>query len=747
MATKVKRIPNVFEGLYHLAKYDNYDSAKWRDILTGIHRKYKDKHSIRDMCLLYYALFKGHINNQIAHIEIKYKDRESREYLGPLKIRDIADAYLSSVSSLIKFMNTKQLAIISKYLLLFDRLDESICSTIVSRISSNHLKITARSFCNIVLALSESNYVNSDTVERLLVQNKNLLSSMNRIDLMYVLKSISIHNISNSELMNIIADKLNYYIEDMSANEVLSTLCSIFRLNWHNEPVITSLYFKIQNLVNQYDISSLVLIAKYLSHFSLKNIREFFDFELIPRLHHLMDTDIMLCSRTSATNHNDKVVDELLLFYKYCYSSGSTSYPKMLNGMLDKLISDFQWQALFTVLHGYQQNIKCSPVLVNSVVNGRTGSSNQVNCNDADVNEYVALVLKSIEGFKRYVSSNKVGIKCLPEITKCMVESGFDRNDVLLEIIKGIDVADMKSADYFVDTLFNLHTVDFCDFNTVYSELLSLALNDKSICDYGYLVPIMSILFYRNRDIPPALDEMFKSVFNKGRIQTESWKVSSPEYTSISSYKRRKMDMSDEVLEYLLYTLVFPIKTATGCGSTGCGSTGCGSTGSSSSSGSSSNSNNGSGKNVTGINTRLLQYKNELTFIFKMVKRFKRDDVLKVLLCYIGEIDEQLLKRMLESGNVAWTKEGLDTNAIIDKKIKIELVESAGSPRELNVDLPRMDCLLIKLDGELVFRPCYLEPGTKEVYCNQASREKWDAISMNMLRSILELNSYGLNMM
>ncbi|UKK00432.1 hypothetical protein MACK_000504 [Theileria orientalis] len=742
MATKVKRIPNVFESLYHLAKYDSYDSAKWRDMLTGIHRKYKDKHSIRDICLLYYALFKGHSNNRIAHIEIKYKDRESREYLGPLKIRDIADAYLSNVSSLIKFMNTKQLAIISKYLLLFNKLDESICNTILSRISSNHLRITPRSFCNIVLALSESNNVNSDSVERLLMQNKSLLSNMNRIDLMYILKSISIHNINNSELMNILSDKLNYYIEDMSANEVLSTLYSIYRLNWHNEPVITSLYFKIQNLINEYNVSSLLLISKCLSHFNLKDIREFFDVELIPRVHHLMDTDIMVCSKTSGMNHNDKVVDELLLLYKYCYSSGSTLYPKMLNSILDKFIVDYQWQSLFTVLYRYQKNIKCSSILINSKVNSSTDNSSQVNCDDVDVNEYVKLVLKSIEGFKRYISTNKVSIKYLPEITKCMAESGFDRNDVLLEIIKGIDVADIKLADYFVDTLFNLHTVDFHPFNTVYNELISLVLNDKSICDYGYLVPIMSILFYRNRKIPSALDEMFKSVFNKGRIQTESWKVLSPEYTSISSYKKHKMDICDEVLEYLLYTLVFPMKTTDNTPSSissGCSniSNGCSS---------SDDDNNSNGSNDNNGNTRFLQYKNELAFIFKTIKRFKRGDLLKIMLWYIGEIDEKVLKKMLEVGIIPCIKENLDTNWIVDKQIEIELVESASVPRELGMNLSKINCLLIKLDGELVFKPCYLESGTKEVYYNQRSREKWDSVSMNMLRSILELNSYGLKL-
>ncbi|BAM39077.1 conserved hypothetical protein [Theileria orientalis strain Shintoku] len=714
MGTKVKRIPNVFESLYLLAKHDNYDSGKWRDVLTGIHRKYKDKQGIRDMCLLYYGLFKGHTNDEIAHMEIRYKDRESRECQGPFKIGDIAEAYLSKVSALVKFMNTKQLAIISKYLSLFNKLNESLCSTIVSRMSLSNLKITARSFCNIVLALSESNCVNRDVVERLLVQNKNMLVNMNKIDLMYVLKSISIHNINNEEIMSVIADKLSYYTEDMSANEVLSTLYAIYRLNWQNEQVVRSLYFKTQNLINEYDVSSLGLIAKYLSHCKLKDVREFFDVELIPRAHQLVETDIKAFSKTSGKNNDGRLLDELLLLYKCCYSSGSTLNPKMLNGILDGQILDYQWQSLFTVLNRYQHNINCSRSLINSM-------------------EYVKLVLKSIEGFKGYISANKVSIKYMPEITRCMVESGCDRNDVLLEIVKGISEADVELADHFLETLFNLHTVDLDDFNTVYNELLSIALRDRRICDYGNLVPLMSILCYRNEKIPPELDEMFKAVFNKGGEQTESWKVQSPEYSSISSYKRHKVDTSDEVLEYLAYTMVFPMRT-TDNASSGSNSGSNTSSGINTASGSNSGSDDTTGSIYSGSNGKFLQYKEELTYIFKMIKKVKREDLVKMLVWYIGKMDEKLLKRMVEVGSIPWIREVSDTNWIVDNKIKVELVNG-------------MERLLVKLDEELVFGPCYLESGAREVCYNQVSREKWDSVAVNMLRRILELNSYGLKVM
>uniref|UniRef100_A0A3B0MY18 Uncharacterized protein n=1 Tax=Theileria annulata TaxID=5874 RepID=A0A3B0MY18_THEAN len=661
---QTKRVPNVFMSLYRLASKEDYDLSKWRDILTGIHRKSKEKHSIKDICLLYYSLFKGNSSRDLSNLEIRYKDSETKENLGPLTIRDIADVYINKVSNLLCYMNTKQLAIISKYLHMMNRLNESFCTTILSRISSNTLKITSRSFFNILLTLSESKYVNSDSIELLIIQNKGLLLDMNGLDLQYLLKSISIHNITNETILNIVSDKLEYYLRDMKPDEILSTLHYIYKLDWYNESVFMNLYFRIQSLLPQYKLNSIVLISKCLSHFKPKGVEDFFDSQIIPAVHGIIsDTDVGNLKLT------DKV--DILLLYNNCYKCGSRSFPKLLFQISDLLSEDYQWDLFFSALNSLFKT-----------------NSNPFDHNLVQEEEFGTLLTKSLDFFKVFLAVNEVGPKYLSSITKNLVELGVEDEDLFLQILNKVN-CDHFPIDSLIEVLFNLHTVYSESFNTVYDQCLQKFLDHERVLDYSFSLRILSILFYRNISPGPGLLSIFKSLFDIDTLQDSSWKISRPETFGCLRQISRSFISDDP--EYLLYTIVFP-----SC--------------------------------VTGSGSRLSQYLSEVSCIFKMISEFKKNELLKALLYYIGEFDKKVLNSLLESRNMSYTP------------LKIELLPVNLFPKQLAFE--RVDCLLLKFEED-VLGPFYQVPGTKDVYYYGKSREKWDSITVNIYKHILTLNGYS----
>ncbi|EAN33817.1 hypothetical protein TpMuguga_01g00579 [Theileria parva strain Muguga] len=663
---QTKRVPNVFMSLYRLARQEDFDSLKWRNILTGIHRKSNEKHSIKDICLLYYSLFKANSTTYLSNLKITYKDPETKENLGPLTIRDIADVYINKVSDLLCYMNTKQLAIISKYLHMMNRLNESFCNTILSRISSNSLKITSRSFFNILLTLSESKYVNSDSIERLIIQNKGLLLDMNSLDLQYLLKSIAIHNITNETILNIVSDKLEYYLRDMKPDGILSTLNYIYRLDWYNESVFMNLYFRIQSLLPQYKLSSITLISKCLSHFKPRGIEDFFDSQLIPTLHNISDAD------AGNLQLSDKV--DILLLYNNCYKCGSRSFPKLLPQMLNSLTEDYQWDLLFSALNLFKTN---SNVVEPDLIE--------------DQEDFGSLLAKSIEFFKLFLNANEVVPKYLSSISKNVVELGVEDEDLFLQILKKMKDHDNFPIDSLIDVLFNLHTVENDHFNIVYDQCLQKLLDHERVLDYSFSLRILSILFYRDISPGPGLLSIFKSLFDIKNLQDSSWKISTSE-TFRSLHKISRFFISDDNLEYLLYSIVFP-----SC--------------------------------VSGSGPRLSQYLPEVSCIFKMIPEFKKNELLNALLYYIGKFDKNLLNSLLESRKISCTPLKIDN-------LPVNLV-----PKQL-LRFEKVEYLLLKFDED-VFGPFYLISGTRDVYYYGKSKEKWDSITMNIYRHILTSIDYN----
>ncbi|AFZ80741.1 hypothetical protein BEWA_001480 [Theileria equi strain WA] len=728
---EIKKRLNAFHNLYLLAKRDNFDVIKWRNLLVGIHKKRNDRHRIKDMCLLFYSLAKGKCSQNLSSLDLTYNFwvskvdpmSEDKESLGATKhthkttkestdlvkqsttftMEELTNLYLEKVCDLLKYMNMQQLAMVSRSLLLLGKFDDSVYNIVLEKLNYGHLSIDPRSLSDIIGTLSEYELTSGDCVEKILLQYMQVLSQMGMIDTVSVLKTLSKYKILNDEILKVVLEKVSYYSHAMNPSDLLQVLYALYKLNHCDKKTLLILYTRTQTLLLSFNCKELISIAKYFSRFNPEYIKDFLDVQLSPLVHRLFQSYKASCK-------NRDWIDLILLFYVYSVKSGSSSYPKLLPEILSDIFTGKQWDLVFYTLNRY-------------TLNGKTLTYYK---DDPDIPEN-ELWVKSIKMFTRWLcNGHRLDSEKIISITANIMDSEV-YDEVLFKKILEIVLSDkFYTKETIVKVLYNIHTIP----DRKFDEVCTKFLHKFPDLDFTSTILMISILFSRDVFPPKSLLSTLKSTFDSRIVsnQSEEWELPSAvkdvRFKEISINKRILNMMSLRIPQYLFFVISLYNKEY-------------------------GNTLHNEGEDHAENNPKYLpmnfemqsqhisKFSDELSSLYALINsrpsRYVRKDLIKVLLYVIKNWNLDVYKRMVDSDYT---------------KVTFEILQSVTPPAELLHKLNSHDKLVkgvnVRVDGTCLFEPIYLVmDGIKTAFVSgEYGINKLDRIKIKLLYALLHLEGY-----
>ncbi|KAK2197757.1 hypothetical protein BdWA1_000760 [Babesia duncani] len=536
------KVPNAFSCLHLLAKKHNFDPEKWRQLLVSVYRKRHEKQTIKDTCLLYYALSHGYKNDCISSLRVTFKATSKSDVVcseNGFGIIDVASAYMHKLCELINYMNGKQLSMVVHSLSILNMLDDIICNAIISRVNSLQLHISCRSLSTMALALTKCEHSSIDCIERILMKRIDELAHMNMFDVVTLCKILSITRISNRMLCDLVAEKVCYYTNVMGPSAI--TICFNFmsRVQYANDQLINSLYVKICNTLEQFNTQLLTTLAKSLARIKPNFMKEFCDIRLVPTYFNKIE------------DHKECPVNDILVFLIYSMKCGSTTFPILLHSIINRINDLGEWNNFFFILFLYGRNIR-----------EYKSPSDYKKPHDEKAHEIniTTLWTNGIDTFLEYIQNRTIKVKDATNLINWCIESE-QWNTVFVEtLIKKIEtIMACEPIKYIVDIVYNVHL------NTINIDILNKEIiRRKNELDLESLMKFLSVQFLYGKCPSSQYLERLHENLNCGNVEISEqseWELASSlnfrEIHIQETWQNQACTNSIDLMEYLLHSMVF----------------------------------------------------------------------------------------------------------------------------------------------------------------------------------------------
>lgn len=539
---------NPFLRLYSLARREHYAPDNWKELLVGVYRKADSKRSIKELCLLFYALSRASRHGALKSLRITCRKDDSNPQTVTIGLDDVIDAYQCHVHSFIKYMNSSQLAMLARSLGMLNRLDNSACSSILNRIACHKLQAQPRSLCSLVLTLVQSDIVGRDVIEVLLLERMDVLRQINKQDLLDLCRSVELSKISNDTILDLIYMKLNDYSGTLSPSELLSTLTWLCTRERVDMKLLDRLRHIMRVQICKYDLRDLCVVTKAIVKLKPSYCREF----LVLFINPIVQQKIGM--------HDIGVATDALLQYYLAISQACCDVSlRPLLSVMDNLHDPEHWTMFFKILQGYQSHTGSLP---KCYVEPPPTEVTMPNFKLTTLEELERCWERGLAIFLTWFESDVRGITRIAVITEILVNCGRCSSsfaDKLLTII--LDVHPVCSPDALVNVAYNLHAVHGFKCGRLIEAILENPYDHK----LGSCLKVLGIQFTMDMDRAESLICRLRSWACESNPnyhnQTTDWMMPAAPVPNGTRFHERTRNMTvnpatQEVLCYCLASMV-----------------------------------------------------------------------------------------------------------------------------------------------------------------------------------------------
>ncbi|KAK1442906.1 hypothetical protein BgAZ_304240 [Babesia gibsoni] len=553
----MKRIRTPCLQLYFLAKKEKYDPISWKELLVGAFRKVGSKSTVKEICLFFYALSKASKQNAIKSLTFACKNKDEGSKTVNLNVKDVTEAYVDRLLSLINYMNSSQLAMVSRSLGAIDRLDTHICGTIINRIKCSNINFSSRSMSSLVLTLARSGLVDRDMLGTLIMDRMDVLRQANKLDTLDLCKAMAVADIRGDALLKLINDKLDEYCDTLSPKELLEALNWLYRM----ESKELKLLQKVQNLIRvhieKYDLKDLCTISKAVVKLIPEGSRDLLVVMINPIISKMISTD----------NVGD--TKEHVLQYYLAVSFANCEVPlKPLISIVETLDGPSDWGLFFKVLQRYH----CNMGLPSTKYKEEISSLGNIRVNN-DLSEAHVCLKTGLDKFVDWLEQHPEGIRIVPQVTKTLMNSSGCSKEFMEKLLKIVLNVINCPNDVLVDIMYNIHTLPGFDFLRIMEKISDLGEEHN----VENCIKILSIQFYLNMSITQSykfrVSTWIDGDTNEKINQKENWQLPDMNHMKVQQLKEadsrliRQNYVEDEVLCYFLASIVLFGKAGDRCDS------------------------------------------------------------------------------------------------------------------------------------------------------------------------------------